>query len=97
MAVISNILIISTPYYFPGFKRLFGVGGYSRVKFGYAEQPSPDELTQTFIIGKDFIGDDSACFILADKIFHGAGFNKILKEPVHIVDEEKKAICGLLA
>ena len=91
LADIREILIISTLYDIPGFKRLLGDGSDYGVEFTYAEQPSPDGLAQAFIIGKDFIGDDSACLVLGDNIFQGAGFTKILKEAVRTADEEKKA------
>lgn len=91
LAGIRDILIISTPYDLPGFKRLLGDGSDYGVNFSYAEQPSPDGLAQAFTIGADFIGDDSACLVLGDNIFHGAGFTKMLKEAVRTADEEKKA------
>ena len=91
LAGIREILIFSTLYDIPGFKRLLGDGSDYGVEFTYAEQPSPDGLAQAFIIGKDFIGDDSACLVLGDNIFQGAGFTKILKEAVRTADEEKKA------
>lgn len=91
LAGIREILIISTLYDIPGFKRLLGDGSDYGVEFTYAEQPSPDGLAQAFIIGKDFIGDDSACLVLGDNIFQGAGFTKILKVAVRTADEEKKA------
>ena len=91
LAGIREILIISTLYDIPGFKRLLGDGSDYGVEFTYAEQPSPDGLAQAFIIGKDFSGDDSACLVLGDNIFQGAGFTKILKEAVRTADEEKKA------
>ncbi len=91
LAGIRDILIISTPYDLPGFKRLLGDGSDYGVNFSYAEQPSPDGLAQAFTIGKDFIGDDSACLVLGDNIFHGSGFTKMLKEAVRTADEEKKA------
>lgn len=91
LAGIRNILIISTPYDLPGFKRLLGDGSDYGVHFTYAEQPSPDGLAQAFTIGKDFIGDDSVCLVLGDNIFHGTGFTGKLKEAVRAAEEEKKA------
>ena len=91
LAGIRDILIISTPYDLPGFKRLLGDGSDYGVHFTYAEQPSPDGLAQAFTIGKDFIGDDSACLVLGDNIFHGFGFTAKLKEAVRAAEEEKKA------
>ena len=91
MAAIRDILIISTPQDLPGFKRLLGDGSDYGVNFSYAEQPSPDGLAQAFIIGKEFIGDDSACLVLGDNIFHGAGFSGILKDAVATVENEGKA------
>lgn len=91
LAGIRDILIISTPTDLPGFKRLLGDGSDYGVNFSYAEQPSPDGLAQAFIIGRDFIGDDSACLVLGDNIFHGAGFSGVLKEAVATAEKEKKA------
>ena len=91
LAGIRDILIISTPYDLPGFKRLLGDGSDYGVNFTYAEQPSPDGLAQAFTIGKDFIGNDSACLVLGDNIFQGNGFTKMLKEAVRTAEEEKKA------
>ena len=91
LAGIRDILIISTPYDLPGFKRLLGDGSDYGVHFSYAEQPSPDGLAQAFTIGKEFIGDDSACLVLGDNIFHGSGFTSMLKEAVRAAEEDKKA------
>lgn len=91
LAGIRDILIISTPHDLPGFKRLLGDGSDYGVNFTYAEQPSPDGLAQAFTIGADFIGDDSACLVLGDNIFHGNGFVPMLKEAVRSADEDGKA------
>lgn len=91
LAGIKDILIISTPYDLPGFKRLLGDGSDYGVNFTYAEQPSPDGLAQAFIIGEEFIGDDCACMVLGDNIFHGNGFVPMLREAVRAAEEEAKA------
>ena len=90
-AGIRDILVISTPHDLPGFKRLLGDGHEIGVRFSYAEQPSPDGLAQAFIIGEEFIGDDSVCLVLGDNIFHGVGFENVLRQSVLDVDEYGKA------
>ncbi|MBE6237626.1 MAG: glucose-1-phosphate thymidylyltransferase RfbA [Bacteroidales bacterium] len=90
-AGIRDILIISTPDDLPGFKRLLGDGSDYGVDFSYAEQPSPDGLAQAFIIGKEFIGNDCACLVLGDNIFHGTGFGDILKQAVQDAEQNNLA------
>lgn len=94
LAGIRDILVISTPYDLPGFKRLLGDGSDFGVHLEYAEQPSPDGLAQAFIIGEEFIGDDSVCLILGDNIFHGAGFSSILQECVKNADDNLASVFG---
>lgn len=91
MAGIRDILIISTPTDLPGFKRLLGNGSTYGVRFTYAEQPSPDGLAQAFIIGREFIGDDTVCLVLGDNIFHGAGFQDTLKQAVYSAEHDGQA------
>ena len=91
LAGIKDILIISTPFDLPGFKRLLGDGHELGVRFEYAEQPSPDGLAQAFIIGEKFIGDDAVCLVLGDNIFYGAGFTGLLKESVADAEQKQQA------
>lgn len=91
LADIREILIISTPADLPGFKRLLGDGSDLGIRIEYAEQPSPDGLAQAFTIGAEFIGNDSACLVLGDNIFHGAGFSELLSSAVHTAEKDHKA------
>lgn len=90
-AGIRDILIISTPFDLPGFRRLLGDGSDYGVRFTYAEQPSPDGLAQAFTIGADFIGEDDVCLVLGDNIFQGNGFTRLLREAVRTAERERKA------
>lgn len=94
LAGIRDILVISTPYDLPGFKRLLGTGNEIGLNISYAEQPSPDGLAQAFIIGDDFIGDDDVCLVLGDNIFYGAGFSGLLKDSVEAAERGKASVFG---
>ena len=94
LAGIRDILVISTPYDLPGFKRLLGDGADYGVHISYAEQPSPDGLAQAFIIGREFIGDDTACMVLGDNIFHGSGFEMQLRQAVADADRGLATVFG---
>lgn len=94
LAGIRDILVISTPYDLPGFKRLLGTGNEIGLNISYAEQPSPDGLAQAFIIGADFIGDDDVCLVLGDNIFYGAGFSGLLKDSVEATERGKASVFG---
>ena len=94
LAGIRDILVISTPYDLPGFKRLLGTGEDIGINISYAEHPSPDGLAQAFIIGEDFIGEDDVCLVLGDNIFYGAGFSALLKESVEAAKKGEASVFG---
>lgn len=94
LAGIRDILVISTPYDLPGFKRLLGTGEDIGINISYAEQPSPDGLAQAFIMGEDFIGEDDVCLVLGDNIFYGAGFSALLKESVEAAKKGEASVFG---
>ncbi len=92
LAGINEVLIISTPHDLPNFIKLFGNGHNLGLEISYAEQPSPDGLAQAFIIGEEFIGDDSVCLVLGDNVFYGSGFRNLLENSVKMVEEQQKAV-----
>ena len=94
LAGIRDILVISTPQDLPGFRRLLGDGSDYGIRLEYAEQPSPDGLAQAFLIGERFIGDDTACLVLGDNIFYGAGFSEMLRGAVRTAEEGKATVFG---